>query len=259
MNAVDTYHLAGLHNIFGMNKACGFRRVYNMDLDLTDELHQDPQELNSYTMKSFASVLANQLMKFADVEVTGRVPRRNLGGGGSLPSMPLARTRGQERVQQNTASTYSNRLMRDAMNISSDEDDTANGAKTKLATPEDGVLYEVHEEIYDVNGKVHQAVRMGTSVNSQGTQGRQVARFCVNKYKACQERGFSFMHKCPMYCTRVKCLQCNMPLCYPLKFSHNEEKRKNSTCFMTHVNGIARDNVESQRKFVRMVSNKQNE
>jgi len=154
---------------------------------------------------------------------------------------------------------HSNRLMRDAMSISSDEDDTAKEAETKLVTPEDNVLYEVLEEIYDVNGKVHQAVRMGTSVNSQGTQGRQVARFCVNKYKARQQRGFSSMYKCPLYRTRVKCLQCNMPLCYPLKFSHNEEKRKNSICFMTHVNAIERDNVELKRKFVRTVSNEQNE
>ena len=54
---------------------------------------------NLYTMKSCASVLANKLMKYADIKVARRVPRRNLstGGSGSLPSMPLAHTRGQER------------------------------------------------------------------------------------------------------------------------------------------------------------------
>jgi len=73
MNAVDTYHLCGVHNIFGMHKASGFRQVYNMDLDIDGEPHQDPEELNSYTMKSFAGVLAHQLMKFGESIDIGRV------------------------------------------------------------------------------------------------------------------------------------------------------------------------------------------
>ena len=95
-------------------------------------------------------------------------------------------------------------------------------------------MIEILEEIYDVNGCTHQAVKnlhMYTSEGKGYTQPRRCAA------KGCGRK------------TRVKCLQCGVPFCFALRKQENLLSEP-KTCFTTHVHHIERRYGKKNTGFV---------
>ena len=205
---------------------------------------------STLTMKKFAVILAEQLMESADIAMTGGVPR-NLTESAS-PSLEaaqdesIARTRRQEQLRLASRPTLND----------SEEEQESKETRLVSTQPQQFPIYEVLEELYDINGKLHQAVRMGSQFDNDGMYCKQVARMCINKFKrvSSDASGEKHVNKCLLYRTRVKCLQCNVALCYPLKLDYYNRQKKNQYCFMTHISKIEKDNSEPERKFTRMVT-----
>ena len=66
MNVVDTYRLASFHSILSSNKATGFRKIYQNGSASINGIDDIDDSFNTYTMRSFAGVLSNQLIKYAE-------------------------------------------------------------------------------------------------------------------------------------------------------------------------------------------------
>ena len=97
------------------------------------------------------------------------------------------------------------------------------------------VLYDVH----DINGKVHQAVRIGVFYDKHGLPSYNSAssesgpKLC---YNCTRKNGQCSSNVCR---TRVMCLQCGIPLCFPLRTIKDEERQ--SSCFAKHVDKIKKN------------------
>ncbi len=243
INVIDTYRLSHFHSILSSHRVTGFRKTFrtgdamvmNEGGDLTDSTY-----LNAYTIKSFAGVLAHQLLKYAQIVGTGSVPHNE-------PLIPTVRIlRNENQTRSNRSSTMSD----------SEEENNANRYQDEDCTD----VYEVLDEIFDCNGRLHQAVRIGGNISARtlDVEGTTTAttrpRLCAYKFEN-TIGGF----ECTMKRTRVKCLQCNVPYCYPIRITCTTSCSRsasraavNRCCFKRHVNNIDKDDCPPQNRFVRV-------
>lgn len=222
INAVDTYRVCKFHSIFSQHKAIGFRNLHHNDYEMFDEgeavrVFTEGRYYNEYTMKAFAGVLAHQLIKYAENQVDGAVLR-------TRALMPV-QTAGLDLYHDECSP-----LTPPSITMLS-EDEATEYSQSTASNPR---KVEVVAEVTDVNGKVHQAVRIG--YDSKDPSKAQP--------KMCTHRG-SIWLTCQKAKTRVMCLQCQVPLCYPLQ--KRDCSNKNDYCFTTHVRLIKRTNDRAKR------------
>ena len=234
---VDTYHLSHFHSIMQKHKATGMCRLRNID-DTGPSTEYNPDVYGEYcpidmsnviTMKNFAGVLCNQIIKYVDKQVLTSVLRA------SDSISRVANETSQQSSQETMFSSQSSSVL--CIETSSEEGEDSNNQGTI------GGLQEVLDEVYDCNGKVHQAVR----VRKTGVRGETetVVMRCVNSKKLRFDGS-----KCPATRTRIICLQCNIPLCYPIRTK--SEIFKNNYCFVKHVASIKKTRGSSGRKYINL-------
>ena len=179
-------------------------------------------------MKSFAGVLAHQLIKYIENQVDTVVLHTR-----SLAPMPnTVNTMNFDNEDECSPLTAPS-----VLTLSDDEqmnnDSTGRTVRTRRPV-------EVIEEITDVNGIVHQAVRIGYNTENPGRAQPKICSQHGNKLLSCQKSR-----------TRVMCLQCKVPLCYPLGKRQSEDRLK--YCFITHVSLIEKKtNTAKKVKYVSM-------
>ena len=245
MNVVDTFHLANFHSILSENSVTGFRRMHSLNEDILQEAedNSNASEMNKYTMKAFAGVLAHQLIKFSEIKSDAQVFRANRS---SILTRPASCARNLNNVYCTRSTTIEDPVDAVMSDVGEDEETLQVTFSTKNATMEDadkGDVIEILEEVYDINGNVHQAVRIGDSVDGVGNICKQTVRMCSRRLS---RKGGS----CPVTKTRVKCFQCNVPLCYPLRHVHQKDKAK--YCFIQHINSISKNAAPPSSRFIRM-------
>ncbi len=205
INVVDTFRLCQFHSIFQNNHANGMTLRENLHvLDGEGESHAIGHcTENMNVMTRFVGTLCNQILLYAKrihepspMHYTDSLVNRF---GNSFESEPP--TDIEDRYIHNL----------------SDDDTTA----LVSAADDTHAMVHVLDEVYDKNGKVHQAVRHELVQLSGGrryTQAYRCKRFdCTNK-------------------SRVKCLQCGLSYCYPIRDMSKVSKLNN--CFTNHVHNI---------------------
>ena len=244
LNVVNTYRLANFHSILSSNRAIGFRKIYGHEQELVHNNEAEPMlmneeiENNAYTMQLFAGVLCHQLIKYVDNDIASAALRTSSylprlcshDRAGSLSG--LKRRRG-------SSVEYSSTEDGDDLSIGGQSTSTT---KTSNSTTTTDTMVRVVEEVHDCNGRVHQAVRICSTIDNKGKPVRDVR-------KRCAMRGRSSC--CVSAKTRVQCLQCGLPLCFPLRVTtKNSSKKTQDYCFYTHVHSIKKTRGGGPSKFV---------
>ncbi len=128
--------------------------------------------------------------------------------------------------------------MTNNVSLSNDEKEESghpgSGGSVETNNSEERILDQV---LYDVNGDVHQAVRIAPLFDTDGNYCKPVARYCSMKLENMTK---SKHELCLLTKTRIKCKQCRVPLCYHIKtmlFGGNQDNRRRY-CFIRHVEGI---------------------
>ena len=180
-------------------------------------VYTESRYYNEYTMKAFAGVLAHQLIKYVENQVDGAVLR-------TRTLMPV-QTIGPDLYHDECSPLTPPSVM----TLSEDEEtEYSQGTSTSARK------VEVIEEATDVNGKVHQAVKIGYNMIDP-TKAQP---------KMCTYRG-STQLTCQKSRTRVMCLQCKVPLCYPLNKRQSAERI--NYCFFTHIKLVKKDTDEGKK------------
>ena len=90
---------------------------------------------------------------------------------------------------------------------------------------------EILGEVYDCNSVAHHAVRSDPMIDSNGSY-----HICKPTYCAYRSKNMTGPKKCPLSKTRIKCLQCNIPLCFPIQ--SNDNINRGTYCFYTHIHSV---------------------
>ena len=103
----------------------------------------------------------------------------------------------------------------------SDDDDNMSTDEQTVPAKVDTELVEVLDVVYDKNGTKHKAVKQRYHQLSDGGLRLHPSR--------CRSKGCSAK-------TRVKCLECGLSYCYPIRLASTVSRTNN--CFTNHVHNI---------------------
>ena len=195
-------------------------------------------------MRSFAGVLAHQLIKYAQESDTARALRTNT-------LIPRLRHNGLNASYASIRPQLETKRIRTDHCyevLSSDDEDLSCSSSYKTAKVSKDVKqisteYDILDEVYDCNGRVHQAVRIYPFYNEDGSKHYAKPRLCSHKRVG---------KICVATRTRVKCLQCDIALCFPLHMTmKNSRKPRNEYCFFTHIQEIPKVISPASSKYAR--------
>ena len=240
INTVDTYRLSNFHSILSSNHVVGFRRLAEYRRTIHDDpdlpLVQSEIEKNNYTMRSFAGVLAHQIVKFAEMQLDYSTLRRNIDASSLISCSQSSHAMIQETTHSQSTSSV----------IHIQESDNE---ESPILWSSQDTYREVLDTVYDVNGNIHQAVRIGVFHQFHGDNKeslhtcKESPRLCFNHIEK-RSKCSSLSNK-----TRVMCLQCKIPLCYPLRSKSID--KKSISCFANHVHSIPKTVSKVSCKYVR--------
>ena len=188
-------------------------------------------------MRAFAGVLSHQLIKYVEnniasaaLRTSSALPRlRPRNGSGILSG--LKRARGSS-VEYSSTDDCGSSIGRRSNSTT----------KTSNSNNTNDTIVRVLDEVHDCNGNVHQAVRLCPQIDKRGKAVRDIRRRCAFRCKS---------RSCVSVKTRVQCLQCGMPLCFPLRTTTtNSTSKTEHYCFYTHVNSITKSRSCGLSKFV---------
>ena len=191
-----------------------------------------------HLLNNFAGILSNQLLLHVRAGDNSSALRVAL----NTPTLSVARNNSPGALVTPGTVTAGVDVQNDIFGEGSDDVVVVEGQGQSLCLQtSDGSVVEVVDRVYDVNGQVHEAVRIDCGGGSStGT----IPRRCSNRN--CRFDG----SQCPASKTQVKCLQCDLPLCYPLR--NTSKVDRNQYCFAMHIHTIQCSSIrKGVTRFVR--------